>query len=176
MNLRRDTVDFMSRKQLSIKGIDPALWRWLKARAALEGKMRGQLINELVERYRKEIGWSEKNLPVFSPKRNRHPPLAVRGLNPELWEWLKARAKLERRIAGDVINELIERYRAEVGWTGAEPRAVIHPSDPEYIVNVKGIDREVWQHMKEGAELEGKTVGEALNEVIEWYRREVLCP
>jgi len=32
----------------------------------------------------------------------------------------------------------------------------------------------MWEHLKEGAELEDKTVGEVLNKVIEWYRRQVM--
>jgi len=163
-------------ESLAIKHVDPELWRWLKARAVLEGKRQGQLLSELIERYWKEVGWSEENLPMFSPKRNPHPQHSIRGVNRELWEWLKARAKLEGRMLGYVINELIERYRAEVGWTDAEERAAIHPADPEHVVTVKGIDRAIWEHLKEGAELEDKTVGEALNEVIEWYRREVIWP
>ena len=41
---------------LSVKGIDRQLWKWLKARAALEGKTAGSVINELIDRYRKEAG------------------------------------------------------------------------------------------------------------------------
>ena len=54
--------------------------------------------------------------------------------------------------------------------------AAIHPSDTEHIFTAKGIDRDLWRHLKDGAELESKNVGEALNEVIEWYRREVVWP
>ena len=165
-----------SENVLTIRGVDPELWKWLKARSALEGKTQAQFVNELINRYRKEVGWSEDNLPAFAPRRNLHPKLTIRGLDRELWEWLKARARLEGRMAGDVINELIERYRTEVEWSNAEPRAAIHTRDPDHIITVKGIDRSLWRYLKDGAELEGKTVGEALNEIIEWYRRDVIWP
>ena len=37
-------------ESLAIKHVDPELWRWLKARTALEGKRQGQLLGELIER------------------------------------------------------------------------------------------------------------------------------
>jgi len=49
-------------ESLAIKHVDPELWRWLKARADLEDKTRAQLLSELIERYWKEVGWSEENL------------------------------------------------------------------------------------------------------------------
>ena len=60
MSSRRNQTE-----SLAIKHVDPELWRWLKARATLEGKRQGQLLSELIERYWKEVGWSEENLPVF---------------------------------------------------------------------------------------------------------------
>jgi hypothetical protein len=35
-----------------IRGINPDLWRWLKAQAALEGKTIGQKLNEVLARER----------------------------------------------------------------------------------------------------------------------------
>ena len=42
-------------------------------------------------------------------------PLTVRGINEELWLWLRTRSVLEGRTVGEVLNELIEDYRREVG-------------------------------------------------------------
>lgn len=155
---------------LTIKGIDPDLRRWLNARAAFEGRRTGILLNEIIERYRDQVGWSEANAARVP---NPHPSLTVRGLNPDLWEWVKARAAHENKVAGDVINDLLRQYRKDV--REGEARLPISPpvSDPGYIVNIRGIDRHLWQDLKDGAVLEQKTIGEALNEIIGWYRRTV---
>ena len=107
---------------------------------------------------------------------NPHPSLTVRGLNPQLWQWVKERASHENKVAGDVINDLLRQYRKDA--SEGEARLPISPpvSDPDYIVSIKGIDRYLWQDLKDGAALEQKTVGESLNEIIEWYRRSVGWP
>ena len=38
----------------NIRGVDQHLWRWLKAQAALEGKMIGQKLNEILACYKCE--------------------------------------------------------------------------------------------------------------------------
>ena len=160
---------------LSVKGIDRELWKWLKARAALESKTAGEIINGLIERYRQEAGWPGAGLPGSAHERNTHPGLTIRGINRELWEWLKDRAKVEDSIAGELINRLIERYRTEVRFH-AGLRMSTYTYDPNHITNIRGIDRELWKQLKDSAELEDKTVGEVLNELIERYRREVAWP
>ena len=42
---------------------------------------------------------------------------------------------------------------------------------PTISVNVRGIDKALWQWLKSIAVLEGKTVGKKLNEVLAEYRR-----
>ena len=160
---------------LSVKGIDRELWKWLKARAALEDKTAAEVINGLIERYRREGGWSGTTLQESARERNPHTKLTVRGIDRELWEWLKKRAQLEDTIAGELINRLVEQYKAEAG-SDVKLRMSTYAHDPHHITTIRGIDREVWQHLKDGAELEDKTVGEVLNELIEWYRREVVWP
>ena len=158
---------------LSIKGIDPDLRRWFKARASYEGRRTGILLNEIIERYKDQVGWSEAN-SVRVP--NPHPSLTVRGIDPDLWKWVKARAIHENKVAGDVINDLLHQYRKDVSegeaWFPISPPV----SDSNYIVNIRGIDRYLWQDLKDGAALEQRTIGEALNEIIEWYRRAVGWP
>ena len=158
---------------LSVKGIDRQLWKWLKARAALEGKTAGSVINELIDRYRKEEGWSDARLLVAAQNRDTLPSLTVRGINQELWEWLKARAVAEDTTAGEIINVLIERYRRD-GASRLQGSPYTH--DPQHIINIRGIDRELWKSLKDHATLEEKTVGEMLNELIHQYRREVRLP
>ena len=58
---------------LSVKGIDRELWKWVKARAALEGKPAGEFINDLTERYRQEAAWPSARLQEYAHKRNPHP-------------------------------------------------------------------------------------------------------
>ena len=158
---------------LTIKGIDPDLRRWLKIRASFEGRRIGILLNEIIERYKDQVGWSEANAARVP---NPHPSISVRGLNPQLWQWVKDRAAHENKVAGDVINDLLRQYRKDV--SEGEARLPISPpvSDPDYIVSIKGIDRYLWQDLKDGAVLERKTIGESLNEIIEWYRRTVDWP
>ena len=160
---------------LSVKGIDQQLWKWLKSRAALEGKTAGEIINELLGQYKKETGQSDERLQLAGRKRAPLAKITVRGINPELWEWLKARAASEDTTSGEIINVLIERYRREGGSSEAF-RGAPYVYDPQHITNVRGIDRELWRHLKDHAALEDKTVGEVLNELIHRYRREVTLP
>ena len=157
---------------LSVKGVDQQLWRWLKSRAALDGKTAGEVINELLGQYKKETRQSHVRLQLSASKRDALPQLTVRGINPELWEWLKDRALSEDTTSGEIINVLIERYRREGGSSEAL-RGSPYVYDPQHITNIRGIDRELWKHLKDHAALEDKTVGEILNELLHRYRREV---
>ena len=47
----------------------------------------------------------------MTSKRGQENLLSVKGIDRELWKWLKARAALESKTAGEIINGLIERYR-----------------------------------------------------------------
>lgn len=162
------------RHPTAIRGLDPQLRQWLKARAVLEDCTIGELLNSIIPRYKDEVGWSQANA---TREHNPHPALTVRGLNPELWQWVKARAAFENRVSGDVINDMLNHYTSTAYSGESSLPAVVEPtSDVNYIVNIKGIDRALWQHLKDGAELEQKTIGVALNEIIVWYRRMVIWP
>lgn len=39
---------------------------------------------------------------------------SIKGIDRELWQWLKYRAALERKSVGQKVNELIEGYRSRV--------------------------------------------------------------
>ena len=158
------------RYPIAIKGVDPQLRQWLKARAALEDCPVGQLLNYIILRYRDEVGWSQANA-LRQP--NPHPSLTVRGLNPQLWEWVKARAAQENKYAGDVINDLLRHHIATTLAGDLDIPDSTLTSDPEYVISIKGVDRALWQHLKDGAALEQKTIGEALNQLLDWYRRTV---
>ncbi len=158
---------------ITIKGLDPQLRQWLKARAVLENCTIGQLLNKIIPTYRNEVGWSQANAPRPPGPR---PSLTVRGLNPELWEWVRARAAHENKYAGDLVNDLLRHHVATAHTDESDFSDFAPTSDPEYIVNIPGVDRALWQHLKDGAALEQKTVGEALNQLLAWYRRTVVRP
>ena len=160
-------------KSLTIKGVDPDLRRWFKARAALENSQTGVLLNEIIRRYMDEVGWSQPS-PTTTP--NPHPTLTVRGLDPALWQWVKARATHEDKVVGDIINNLIRLYKDDTSLPQINLPPIPPVSDPNHIVSIPGIDRSLWRHLKDGAALEQKTVGEALNEILSWYRRTVNWP
>ena len=163
------------RNLLSIKGIDRELWKWLKARGALEGRAAAEIINELIARYRNHESSSGQWLPDPKEHRPYYAQLTVRGLDRELWEWLKERAKTENCMVGEIINRMIERYREEVRLKPV-PRTATFPIDMNHITNIRGLDRELWKELRGHAAHQKRTVGEVLNELIEEYRREVVWP
>lgn len=162
------------RHPITIKGLDPRLRQWLKVRAVLEGCTIGELVNSIILRYRDEVGWSQSNAPRPPGPR---PSLTVRGLNLELWQWARERAAQENKYVGDLINDLLRHHIATGGFGESSLPDFSPPTgDPEYIVNIPGVDRTLWQHLKDGADLEQKTIGEALNHIIAWYRRVIVRP
>lgn len=92
----------------TIKGIHPALWRWARARVALENRSTGELINELIEQYKSKVEENNDRLEMTNiyevvPGNQ----CSVRGINPELWRWLRSRSILEDYYLSEVINELL---------------------------------------------------------------------
>ena len=167
------TSSHEQRNTLSIRGVDPELWKWLKSRAGLEGKSIGKIINELVLRYKEDTESSGIRQQLTARNAIRRSSLTIRGINHELVEWLKSYAQREGVAAGEIINSLIERYMKEIRHLPAELRSPVAAYDMQYIINVRGIDRDLWQYIKEGADLEDRYVGELLNELIDRYKREV---
>jgi len=58
----------------SVRGVDSALWRWLKAQAALENKKIGEKLNDLINEARRTSCQANDSLPAdssieASPKR-----------------------------------------------------------------------------------------------------------
>ena len=68
--------------------------------------------------------------PAVDPTSGRDGALAIKGINTELWRWLKSRAALEGKTIGEFLNELIARYRAEVESTGLWLREPVRPHYP----------------------------------------------
>ena len=102
------------RRTLTIKGLEKELWIWIKARAFLEGKSAGELLNELMDQYRIETGWSVPDVENTSYRRDNNSIMTIRGIDRYLWRWTKSRAILEHTTASAILNELIHRYRREV--------------------------------------------------------------
>ena len=62
----------------------------------------------------------------MTSKRSQENILAIRGIDRELWKWLKARAALEGKTAAEVINGLIERYNGPARRRKSQPVNVTH--------------------------------------------------
>ena len=135
---------------LTIKGVDRELWRWLKSRAALDGKTIGEAINELMERHRTDL--------ELNQGRSFNYTLTISGLDWELWDWLKNRAEAEGKTLGDISNEVVTEYRNR--------REAPHKGDWHQMLTVRGIERHLWQWLRVRASVDSKTAGQILNELI----------
>ena len=104
---------------LPVQGINRDLWRLVKARAAAEGKTVGEVLNELIDEYQRDSG-REIGLPLGSTSYETDPRhlLPIRGIDRDLWRWLKAQSVLEGRYMGEIVNSLIERQRDSGGTSG----------------------------------------------------------
>ena len=102
---------------LPVKWINRELWKWLRAHVALEDRVTGEVINELIDRYKSDTtGWLGGKLEMTSCyEPDIKSQLSIRGIDRELWRWLKARGIMEEQSAGEILNELIYRYRSEKG-------------------------------------------------------------
>lgn len=142
---------------LAIRGADKRLWSWLKARAALEGKLMGELLSGLIEQYQKDSS--------YSFRRDYHKQLTIRGVDKEMWRWVKHRAAAEGKTTGEILNEMISHHKERV--------LASHKLEHENVLTMRGIDRVLWSWLKDRAAYEGKTVGQLSNEIIDRYREEV---
>ena len=97
----------------TIKGVHPELWRWVRARALLENRTIGELVNDVIDRYREDVEQTSTGLEMTSPYEfSMRYQVMVRGVNPERWRWLRARSILESYTLSEMISELLYRYRA----------------------------------------------------------------
>ena len=155
---------------LTIKGIHTELWGWLKGQSGIERKTLGEVLNELIARYRVGVESTDVRLRGPVRPRNTHGDLAIRGLDLELLTWARDHARLNRITAGDIVNDAIEWYKTAVEQYG---EALGGPSlgNGELVVNsVNGIDRRSWEYLKDRAAVEEMTMGEMINELLARYR------
>ena len=103
---------------LTTQGINQELWIWLRSHAAIERRNVGAIINELIERYKNEVasGGVAPQLTSTYELEPKHQH-SIRGIDRNLWQWLKSRSIVEYRFLGEILNALIERHRREVGAT-----------------------------------------------------------
>ena len=96
----------------TIKGVHPELWKWVRARALLENRTVGELVNYVIDMYREDVEQSNTRLEMISPyEYSTRYQVMARGVDPERWRWLKARSILETYTLSEMISELLGRYR-----------------------------------------------------------------
>ena len=100
----------------TLTGLNPTLWRWVRARAALENRAIGEIFNEIIELYKREADSSDSRIEITSPfeiyGNGQH---SVRGIDPRLWRWLRSRSILEEYLLSELLNELLYRYMMASG-------------------------------------------------------------
>ena len=125
-----------------------------------------------------------------SYKRDYHQILPVKWINRELWKWLRAHVALEDRVTGEVINELIDRYKSDTtGWLGGKLEMTsCYEPDIKSQLSSSGVDldrNELWRWLnfavcgfaaRPGIAWRGQSGGEILNELIYRYRNEKGLP
>ena len=106
----------------TVKGINPTLWRWTRARVALENRSVGELINELIDNCKQEVeGYNVAFKPTSPYEADNGRARSIRGIDGELWRWLRARSILEERYLSELLNELLYQHMI----TADEPKQVI---------------------------------------------------
>ena len=95
--------------------------------------------------------------------------LPVRWINRELWAWLRAYGELQQRTAGELINELIDGYLSEVGWSNAKLTPSSYEPCQGVALSIRGLDRELWRRFNARALLEGQYAGRMVNALIERF-------
>ena len=106
-----------------IRYVSREAWEWAKTQAVREGRTVGELLNGLIQEYRDEVRRHEGRLPRRFFRDYSHDAISVRGLEPRFWDWLKARADVEKQVAGRLLSELIGRYQRRVSaWESLGPR------------------------------------------------------
>ena len=99
--------------------------------------------------------------------------LTIRGIHTELWSWLKGRSVLESKTLGEVLNELIVWYRAEVESTGVRLREPVRPRNTHGSMAIRGLDLKLLTWARAQGRRNRITAGDIVNDAIERYRTAV---
>lgn len=177
--------------RLRIRGMSREALNWARAQALSEGKTIGHLLNELMYEYWNNVSRSRGALPVARYSDYDREFVTMLNVDRTLWDWLKTRAKMERKSNAQLLCELIGRYESVVKATGLRS-----PDPPGPVVvdlvqpamaggvpyragngrsrTIYGIHPDLWRLVKARAKLENRTMGEFFNEMIDTYRESVL--
>ncbi len=83
----------------------------MKARVALENRATGELFNELIENYKQAVEENNLRLELTSTYEAVHDnERSVRGVDRDLWRWLRSRSILEGYYLSEVMSELLYRH------------------------------------------------------------------
>lgn len=113
------------------------MWQWLKGQARREKKSLAQILYEPIARYEtrvQDLGFVGLHSPgpgVATPIESKASGLIpykadpgasrrIYGTHPALWSLAKARVKLENKIIGELVNDVIDSYRQSAGESGAK--------------------------------------------------------
>ena len=176
-----------NRFRLRIRGMSRDALNWARAQALSEGKTIGHLLNELMYEYWNNVSRSRGALP--SARYSDHDREIVTMLNVDrnIWNWLKGRAKTEKKTNAQLLCELIGRYESlvkETGLRSSDPPgpALVDlatpamPGDIPYRAGsgrsrtLYGIHPDLWKLVKARAKLESRNLGEFISDVIAAYR------
>ena len=74
----------------------------------------GDIVNDAIELYRTEVEQSGESLGRAYRWSGELVTNTVKGVDRQLWRYLKDRAAVEDMTMGEMVNELISRYRRQV--------------------------------------------------------------
>lgn len=97
---------------VTMSGVDRDLWRWLRAFGALKGQFAGEAVSDMLAWYRSAVDGACSGLPpgVEKSSKGSH-GIVVRGVERELWRWLKARALQDRLTLYRMFNGIMQVYK-----------------------------------------------------------------
>ena len=98
----------------TIRGLDLELLTWARAHARLNRITAGDIINDAIELYRTAVEQSGESLGGPSLGSGELATTTVKGIDRQLWGYLKDRAAVEDMAMGEMVNELIARYQRQV--------------------------------------------------------------
>ena len=179
------------RFRLRIRGMSREALNWARAQALSEGKTIGHLLNELMYEYWNNVSRSREALPTARYSDYDRSMVTMLNVDQTLWDWLKTRAKMERKANAQLLCELIGRYESVVkatGLRGPSPPgpALVDLATPAMAGDIPyragngrsstiyGIHPDLWRLVKAWAKLGSRTIGEFFNAVIGTYRESVI--
>jgi len=99
---------------------------------------------------------------------NDHPLRSVYGVNTALWKWARDRAKQEDRTFGELVNEIIAAYRRSLRRSASVRLRMTstYERDGDRRRMIRGVDPDLWRWLAVRSSVEGRQLGEFLNELL----------